>query len=239
MTGPDFSLVGRRAFVTGSTGGIGHAIAQALASAGAEVITHGRSGGADAAGPSLRVADLSDPAALEALIASLPPIDILVSNVAVQHRQPVDAIAEGAIDEQVAANLKAPLRLIQAVLPHMRAGQWGRILMIGSVQQWVPHPEMLVYAALKAAQANMVQNLARQIGPDGVTINVLAPGVVVTARNQAVLADPAYAARVQAQIPAGYFGTAQDMAGAALLLCSNAGRYINGVNLPVDGGMHL
>ena len=116
---------------------------------------------------------------------------------------------------------------------------WGRILTVGSVQEAKPHPDMVIYSALKAAQTLMVQNLAKQFAPHGVTINNLAPGVINTDRARARLTDPAYVNKVLSWIPAGHIGEAEDCAGAALLLCSDAGRYITGQSLFVDGGMSL
>jgi NAD(P)-dependent dehydrogenase (short-subunit alcohol dehydrogenase family) len=98
---------------------------------------------------------------------------------------------------------------------------------------------MLVYASLKAAQTSMVRNLARQFAPRGVTVNNLAPGVIATDRNTERLAAAAYREQVLARIPAGRIGDPDDCAGAALLLCSEAGRYITGQSLLVDGGMSL
>ena len=102
-----------------------------------------------------------------------------------------------------------------------------------------PHPDMPVYAASKAAQENLVRNLAKQPGPDGITVNNLAPGVILTDRNTEVLADEAYAGRVRQIIPLRSFGESTDCVGAALLLCVDAGRCITGVDLPVDGGMGI
>jgi NAD(P)-dependent dehydrogenase (short-subunit alcohol dehydrogenase family) len=129
--------------------------------------------------------------------------------------------------------------MIQVLAPPMQAEKWGRILSIGSVQEAKPHPDMLVYAASKAAQTNMIQNLSRMLAPDGITANNLAPGVITTDRNVDALSDSAYAEKVRSWIPAGILGSPDDCAGAALLLCSEAGRYITGQNLFVDGGMGL
>jgi NAD(P)-dependent dehydrogenase (short-subunit alcohol dehydrogenase family) len=98
---------------------------------------------------------------------------------------------------------------------------------------------MIVYAATKAAQANMVRNLARQFAASGVTVNNLAPGVFATVRNADALADPDYRSKVLAAIPAGIIAEPVDIAGAALLLCSDAGRYLTGADIPVDGGLGL
>ena len=98
---------------------------------------------------------------------------------------------------------------------------------------------MLVYSATKSALANLVRNLAPQLARDGITINNLAPGAIATVRNEEVLADEAYLHRVLAKIPAGFIGEPGDCAGLAVLLCSEAGRYITGQDLFVDGGMGL
>ena len=109
---------------------------------------------------------------------------------------------------------------------------------IGSVQQDLPHPQMMVYAGTKAAQFNWVRNLARQVGAKGVTANNLAPGAILTARNREQL-DPENAAKLIEHIPVGRLGRPEDIVGAALLLCSDAGSYINGANILVDGGLQI
>jgi NAD(P)-dependent dehydrogenase (short-subunit alcohol dehydrogenase family) len=115
---------------------------------------------------------------------------------------------------------------------------WGRILAIGSVQQAKPHPDMLGYSASKQALYGMVKNLASQLAQSGVTVNLLAPGVIPTARNEKALADPVYRARVLSAIPAGRFGSPEDCAFAALMLCHPEAGYITGNCLFVDGGLH-
>lgn len=129
--------------------------------------------------------------------------------------------------------------LIQKYAKHMQTQNWGRIVTVGSVQEYKPHKDMAVYAASKCAQMSLVQNLAKQLAPYKVTINNLCPGVIATPRNDAALADPEYAPKVLAGIPLGFAGSAEDCAGAALLLCSEEGRYITGSEIIVDGGMHL
>jgi NAD(P)-dependent dehydrogenase (short-subunit alcohol dehydrogenase family) len=111
---------------------------------------------------------------------------------------------------------------------------WGRVVTIGSVQQERPHPAMLVYAGTKAAQLNWALSLARQFGANGVTVNNLAPGAILTARNRDQM--EVEAAALMQRIPAGRLGRPGDLVGAAMLLCSDAGSYINGANLFVDGG---
>jgi NAD(P)-dependent dehydrogenase (short-subunit alcohol dehydrogenase family) len=249
-----FRLDGKRAFVTASSRGIGRGIALALAEAGAAVVVHGASRLSEAQAvvaqieatggrASALVADFADSvavaAAAEQAEAAFGGLDILVSNAAVQVRQPWDEITPEAADLQVQVNFRAALTLIARFVPGMAERGWGRVLTIGSIQEHKPHPEMMIYAATKAAQTNMVQNFARQLASHGVTVNNLAPGVILTDRNTEPLANLAYAEAVLSRIPAGFFGEASDCAGAALLLCSEAGRYITGTSLIVDGGMHL
>jgi NAD(P)-dependent dehydrogenase (short-subunit alcohol dehydrogenase family) len=246
----DFDLAGRTALVTGSSEGIGRAVALRLARAGAEVIVHGLPGGADgravvaeieAAGGRARPVegDFSRLEDVEAVLAAAGPVDILVSNVAIQERQPLGEVDAAAMERQFRVNVISAVTLIQGVLPSMRARKWGRIVTVGSVQEFVPNPVMLIYAGLKSAQTNMVRSIARQVAADGVTVNTVAPGIILTGRSRPVLEDPAYAATMLAKVPAGVFGEAEDVAGAVLLLCSEAGRYITGANIPVDGGMSL
>ena len=121
----------------------------------------------------------------------------------------------------------------------MKQQKWGRIIAIGSVQEAKPHPDMLVYSASKAAQTAMIQSLALQLAPDGITLNDVAPGVIYTDRNVAALSDPAYAQKVTNSIPMGYYGEKEDCAGIVRLLCSEEGRYITGQRIFVDGGKSL
>ena len=121
----------------------------------------------------------------------------------------------------------------------MQKQKWGRIVTVGSVQQAKPHKDMLVYAASKAAQHNMVMNLAKQLAPFNITVNNVAPGVIETPRNFDALADEEYAKTVLSGIPCGYTGEAKDCAGLMLLLCSDDGKYITGENIFIDGGMKL
>ena len=128
---------------------------------------------------------------------------------------------------------------MQDYYPAMKEKGWGRVITVGSVQQTKPHPDMAVYAATKCAVMSLVRNVAKQVAPYGVTVNNLSPGVIATPRNDAALSDPVYAEKVLAGIPMHFAGEPSDMAGAALLLASDAGRYITGIDLVVDGGMGL
>lgn len=248
------SLAGKRALVTGSSQGIGRAIAVALAEFGADVMVHCARDVAKAEAArnqieafgvrsGITVADLAETEAAEKVyaetLAALGAMDILVLNASVQIRKPWPEITLDEYRRQLDVNFGASLWLIQRFAPEMQRRKWGRILTLGSVQQVRPHPEMLVYSATKSALSNMVRNLAPQLARDGITINNLAPGAIATVRNEEVLADEAYLRRVLTKIPAGFIGDPGDCAGLAVLLCSEAGRYITGQDLFVDGGMGL
>jgi len=248
------NLAGKHALVTGSSQGIGRAIALALAEFGADVMVHCARDVAKAEAvraeierfgvrSGISVADLADPDAAHKIetetLAVLGTVDVLILNASVQIRKPWPEITLDEYRRQVDVNFGACLWLIQRFVPAMQSRRWGRVVTIGSVQQARPHPEMLVYSATKAALENLVRSLAPQLASDGITINNLAPGAIATARNEQVLADEAYLRRVLAKIPAGFIGEPTDCAGLAVLLCSDAGRYITGQDIFVDGGMRL
>lgn len=250
-----FSLAGKTALITGSNRGIGRGIADALAEFGAGVIIHcswdvsraqavadeiAATYGTPAHAIAVDLAGVNAGEQLHtAARAVVDHVDILILNASVQVRNNWQAITDDEYNLQMDVNLRSAIQSIQRFLPDMIERCWGRVLTIGSVQQIKPHPEMLVYAASKDAQMSVVRNLAQQVGGYGITVNNLAPGVILTDRNTDALADEIYRQQVIEHIPVGFLGMAHDCNGAALLLCSDAGRYINGVNLVVDGGMHL
>ena len=227
-----FDLTGRTALVTGSTRGIGKAIGDAFEEFGATVIRHNTT-----------VCNLADPAAVEAFFdrleagGNLP--DILVCNASVQEKIPWTQFPLEEARREVEVNFLATLRMFQRCYPMMKAQRWGRLITIGSVNEDRPHPDMCVYAATKSAQQNLVRGLARQVAPEGITVNNIAPGVFNTDRNRECLADPVYGPKVTAAIPMHDYARPEDAAGAALLLASEAGRYITGATIKVDGGLSL
>lgn len=247
------SLSGRCALVTGAARGIGLAIATRLAEAGAQVIIHDRDAAtAHAAAADLQargfaasalIADLAEvatPSGMAAeLIASGTEPDILVLCASVETLETWDAVSEAAMVAQTEINLHATVRLLQAFLPAMLARGFGRVIAIGSVQEARPNPTHFHYAATKAAQTNMILNLARTLRVPDVTCNIIQPGAILTDRNRTVLAQPRREEQVLARIPLGRLGRAEDCGGVALLLCSPEGAYINGAEIPVDGGMRL
>lgn len=242
-----FDLTGKKAVVTGSSQGIGFALAKAFSELGALVFVHGSKDIEKATKAAKEigenavpvVADFSEKDGAEKLYAQTGDVDILVLNASVQYRKPWNEITDEEMETQLQVNFKSTLKAIQLYAPYMQKIGWGRIVTVGSVQQYKPHKDMAVYAASKAAQMNLVTNLAKQLAAFGVTVNNLSPGVIATPRNDAALSDKEYAKKVLEGIPAGYAGKAEDCSGAAVLLCSEEGRYITGIDLTVDGGMKL
>ena len=241
-----FNLTGKRALVTGSTQGIGYEIAKVLRTHGAEVYIHCSKDEAKAQAVAAEMesglwvtGDLGDSECVKRIYEKTGDLDIVVANASVQFRTPWSEISAEEFDRQINVNLRSTLELMQSYIPAMQAKKWGRFLVVGSVQQYRPHMHMAVYAASKCAIQSLVHNVAKQVAKDGVTVNNLVPGVIVTPRNDEALANVEYAKKVLSGIPTGFAGQPSDCAGAALLLCSDAGRYITGIELPVDGGMKL
>lgn len=241
---------GKRALVTGSSRGIGRAIAVGLAQDGYEILVHCAGNRAKAeetqaiikhAGGAATIlqADLCNTAETAALAEAMGDVDVLVLNASLQYRRRWEEIPLDEVYAQLNCNFVSSLLLIQAAVPAMRAKGWGRIVTVGSVQETKPHPDMLVYSASKAAQTNMMRSLALQLAPHGITVNNLAPGVICTDRNTAAMADPVYARQVIDSIPVGYYGMPEDCVGVVRLLCAQAGRYITGQSLYVDGGKSI
>ncbi len=252
--GDPFGLSGRTALVTGSSRGIGRAIASIFASRGAAVAVHCRDQAeATAAAASISApgqmptagfgADLAEAGAgrrlVDEVIGEFGSLDIVVLNASAQVRRPFADIPADEFAFQVDVNLRATFEILQAALPRMAAAGWGRVLTIGSVQQVRPNPNLAVYAATKSAQVNLAINLAKHYAWRGITVNNLAPGLIDTDRNSDLKADGAVYERLLQTIPAKRAGSPQDCAWPALLLCSPAGSYITGADLLVDGGLHL
>jgi NAD(P)-dependent dehydrogenase (short-subunit alcohol dehydrogenase family) len=257
-----FSMHGRRALVTGGTLSIGRAIVRAFADAGAQIaVQHAAAADAaledDAAAaelsreldgqgvrPVMIDADFAVPGeatrTVEHAIDALGGVDVVVVCASVQQREPFDRISAEQRLRQTQINFHATVELLQAVVPGMRERRWGRILTIGSVNQTRPEAELAIYAALKSAQLNLCINLARQLAPDGITANNLSPGLVATSRNKWRRVDAeAWQAIESGANPMRRAAQPDEMAGAALLLCSEAGSFITGADVPATGGGHL
>lgn len=256
-----FSVAGRSALVTGGSMSIGRAICLGLAEAGADIAVH-FSPEADAA-CSLSHAAEETRAAIAAMgrqaclvaadflksgtamlaaneaVAQLGRIDILVICASLQINAMFEEATASEVAQQVQVNLQASIELLQACLPSMRARRWGRVLSIGSINAIQPRPTMPVYASLKAAQHNLIVNLARQNAEYGVTLNTISPGFVATERNLWRGRSPDWANMEKRLNPMKRAGRPEEIVGAALLLCSDAASYITGADLLVTGGGHL
>jgi NAD(P)-dependent dehydrogenase (short-subunit alcohol dehydrogenase family) len=251
---PIFDLSGKTALITGSSRGIGRAMGITFAQAGANVIVHGihlskklnktvaeiKQSGGNAIGIA---GDLSKSEEIAELIINshkaFGSIDILILNASRQSYMTVEEFEKDEFKLEYDVNLKSSFELIKAVLPDMKIKKWGRVLAIGSINQWKQSPRLAIYSTTKSAQVNLIMNCAREYSKYGITFNNLAPGVITTDRNAETLADETIRQRIFSMIPAKRFGKPADCTGPALLLCSEAGSYITGTDLPVTGGMHL
>ncbi len=245
-----FDLSGRRALVTGSSRGIGRAIAFALGRAGAEVMFHGATDSPalrkavaevreEGVAASALVADLSSSADVASLATGSASPDILVLNASVQSYGRIEDFDDNEFLKMVQTNLRSSFQLVKLLGPLMAESGWGRIVSIGSVNQGHPAPRLAIYAATKAAQKNLMLTAAREWAAKGVTVNTVTPGVIETDRNAKILSDQSFADSLRQSIPARRFGRAEDCAGIVLALCSDACSYVTGADISVDGGMSL
>lgn len=236
----------KTALVTGSTQGIGKSIATRLVKEGYDVIVHcsrdekkAERIAKEMGAAGFTVADLSDRQQTLGLHEKTGDVDVLILNASVQYKQNWLEIGLEEMDRQIEVNLKSTLLLMQAYYPHMIEQKWGRIVTVGSVNQYRQHPELSLYAATKCAVMSLVKNIAKQAAPFGVTVNNIAPGAIATPRNAAVYDDRQARESVEACIPAGRFGTPDECADAVAFLVGETGKYITGTDLIVDGGMRL
>lgn len=249
-----FKLNGRVALVTGSSRGIGLEIAMWLARAGANVVFHGSCPSARLDAAVIRAqalgvkavgipSDIGDSEANGTLVQEalkvFGRVDILVQNASIQDYMTIEGFTPDEFSREYNCNLRSTFELVQLLLPGMKARKWGRVVTIGSVNQMRPSPRLAIYSTTKAAMVNLVMNLAREHSRDGVTFNNIAPGVIPTDRNEKALEEDVLRTKLISAIPARRFGSAEDCAALALLLCSDAGGYITGADIPVTGGMHL
>ncbi len=236
----------KKVLVTGSSQGIGKAIAAAFVGQGYEVIVHGSGNMAKAEGARAEigahhavVADLSDIAQIKSLREKTGDVDILILNASVQYKEKWDEISEEALDKQLTVNVKSTLLLMQDYIPAMKKKGFGRVVTVGSVNQYRNHPELPLYSATKCAVMKLSECVAKEVAPYGVTVNNIAPGAIATPRNETVFNDEKKRRAVESQIPTGHFGTPEDCVGAVLMLCSDGGAYITGTDIVIDGGMKL
>lgn len=241
-----FGVEGKTALVTGSSQGMGKEIAKILADCSAEVWVHGsrpsdklNSAAKYVGTDKIATADLTDKSAAEKLFQQTGAVDILILNASIQYKRKWDEYSDDEVYNQIQCNLTSSYYLMKKYVPDMKDKKWGRIVTLGSVNQYNNHPELSLYGVTKAAQMKLVQSAAKALAPFGITVNNIAPGAISTPRNAQALSDPEFNQKVISSIPMGYVGDATDMNAAVLLLCGNGGRYITGSEIVIDGGMRL
>lgn len=241
-----FDLKGKTALVTGSTQGIGFEIARLLSEHGAKVFVSGVSSIEKCVAASEKIpnsvpirANLLKQDDIDKLYEKTGDVDILVLNASIQYKRKWNEFTMEEYDAQMDCNVKSSYLLIKKYADGMMNNHWGRIVTIGSVNQYNNHPELSIYGVTKAAQMKMVENFAQFFAPFGVTINNIAPGAIETPRNADAFENAEFKKKVEKSIPCGYIGKSEDISPAVLLLCSEEGRYITGSEIIIDGGMHL
>ena len=255
----DLDLTGRHALVCGASEGIGRAAAEELAALGATVtvlsrredalrdVVAGLAGGA-ARGHALVVADSDDTTGLRAAVEAVVtrrPVHILVNNTGGPPGGPVAEAPLDAFEQAFRRHLLANQTLLQAVLPGMRAAQWGRVVNVVSTSVREPIPGLGVSNTVRGAVASWAKTLARELGGEGITVNNVLPGFTETGRIEQIVGDRVaksgdsperVRAAMCASVPAGRFARAEETGGVIAFLCSPAAAYVNGVSLAVDGG---
>ncbi len=243
-----FELKGKSALVTGATGNIGRAIAQALHGQGATVALTGRNEAAlQSLAEELRgntdvfVANLAEPNSIEDLLGavsdSLGGIDILVNNAGLTRDRLIVRMKDEDWATVLDVNLSAGFRLARGVLRGMLKARWGRIINITSVVGHVGNPGQANYVASKAAMTGFIKALAAEVASRGITANCVAPGFISTAMTDALTEEQLQ--RSLDNIPASAFGKAEDVAAAVAYLASDEASYITGQTLHVNGGMAM
>ncbi|WP_321832473.1 3-oxoacyl-[acyl-carrier-protein] reductase [Thalassovita sp.] len=243
-----FDLTGKRALVTGASGGIGGAIAKALHGAGATV---GLSGTrveplealAAELGDNAHVlpCNLSDAAAVDTLpkdaIAAMGGLDILVNNAGITRDQIFMRMSDEEWQSVLDVNLTSSMRLCRGVMRPMMKARWGRIINISSIVGATGNPGQVNYAAAKAGMVGMTKSIAYEVASRGITANAVAPGFIATAMTDKLNDDQK--AAINTKIPAGRMGTPEEIAAAVLYLASPEAGYVTGTTVHVNGGMAM
>lgn len=246
--GDPFDLSGRTAVVTGASRGIGLGIATGLVEAGASVVglqrgplpaglvARARERGGSARHVGVDLASEDSIAAAVRQTLDLGDVDILVNNAGTQIRHDSVAFPLADFDRVLDVNTRAVFQLCQGFAPGMLARGWGRIVNLASLLGFQGGLRVPAYAASKGAVIQLTKAFSNEWAGLGVNVNAVAPGYIDTDMNEALLADPDRHAQISVRIPAGRWGTGDDLAGAVVFLSSEAAAYVHGIVLPVDGG---
>ena len=247
-----FDIQGQLALITGSTRGLGNALARGLAEQGAHVIVHGRrQDAADEAARKLAAEtgakvdavafDVTDAeavkAAIDPLIERLGVPNILVNNAGLQKRGPFNDFDPADWDAVIATNLSSAFYVSKAVSPAMSERGSGKIVNIGSVQSKLARETIVPYAASKGGVALLTQGMAADLARYGIQVNCLSPGYFQTDMNQALWQDADFNAWIEKRTPAQRWGQVEELVGTLIYLCSGASNFVSGQNVFVDGGM--
>jgi gluconate 5-dehydrogenase len=246
----NFDLSGRVALVTGSSRGIGWAVAQGLAGAGARVLLHGRNAealqarAAELAGNTGTLAfDVTDAAAVRLAFAAIEAehgrLDILVNNAGIIPRKPLLETSDSDWQAVMDSNLTAYFRLAREAARLMVPAGRGRIIMISSIMGLLARPTIPGYVTAKAGLDGMTRAMAVELAPQGITVNAIAPGFVPTDATQALHADPSFNEWIAGRAPMGRWCEPSEIAGPAVFLASDAASYVTGHVLVVDGGLTI
>lgn len=250
---PLFDLTGLRALVTGSSQGIGLALARGLAEHGAEVVLNGRDRGKlDAAVRELARAgarvsasdfDVTDAEAVkrgvDTIETAIGPIDILINNAGMQFRSPLEEFPADRWEQLLKTNISSAFYVGQAVAKYMIGRGRGKIVNIASVQSELARPGIAPYTATKGAVKNLTRGMATDWAKYGLQINALAPGYFKTPLNQELVDNPEFTAWLEKRTPAGRWGDVDELVGAAVFLSARASSFVNGHTLYVDGGITI
>lgn len=244
-----FDLTGKRALVTGSSRGLGFAMARALADAGAAIVLNAR----DEVSLGAAAQDLAAKGASVKAVAfdvtsrdsigdgigyiedELGPIDILINNAGMQFRSSLEVFPPERFDQLIETNLTSVFNVSQPVAQRMIARGAGKIINICSLMSGVSRPSIAPYAATKAAVANLTRGMAVDWAPHGLNVNGIAPGYFATELNQALTSDEKFNAWIETRTPMGRWGEPHELGGAAVFLASEASSFVNGHILYVDG----
>lgn len=246
-----FNLANKTALITGSSQGIGFALAKGLAQAGAGIVLNGRDAAKlEAARDQLSqtgcqvsasVFDVTDHQAVREAVDALESqgttIDVLINNAGMQHRSPLEEFDAAAFEMLLQTNIASVFHVSQAVARHMIKRQAGKIISIASVQTALARPGIAPYTATKGAVGNLTKGMATDWARYGLQCNAIAPGYFDTPLNAALVADADFSAWLEKRTPAGRWGEVEELVGAAVFLSSAASSFVNGHTLYVDGGI--